>query len=493
MAALLSFVLPGLGQVYAGAIARGVAWMVPTLATLVGLIWLSRAPSALLNADFLIGLVVLNAAFFLYHVAAMIDAHALARARAEWAGPAVGRSSGAALPVLIVLALLLHGLPSAAALWGNAALDRLFPSRPDVIPIVSFAPEPTDTPAPTPSGSPAVSPSGPPASGAPTPFPPLTTPWGERLNVLLVGSDAGPGRTGGRTDTMILLSIEIATGKAAMFGFPRNKDNVPLPEDASGRPVNDRIFTDPAERQFPPGMLSSIWQRAHDNPNEYYTPLAACPAGSSVTGDCLSVARAYRATAGAIQNLAGVPINGIISVNLNGFADLVNAVGGVWIDVPYPVVDDNYPREDGTKIKINIKPGCQKLDGTLALAFARSRHQADDYQRMARQQLVLQAVRRQLDPLALLPQLDNLVNIAANNMYTTFDHGQLELLARVAARVNADRMYRVTFGGTANYPAYLDGTQIKKIRRTVQNIFSQPEPSPTPKPSKAPSCPPAGG
>lgn len=516
LAAALSFVLPGLGQVYAGAVRRGLIWAIPTLALLVGAVMLlGGGVDGLIelatNADKLIGLVVLNLAFFLYHVAAMLDAYALVRSGRSWTGgAAVQRGAQGALAGLLVLTLLLHGLPTVAALWGNSVLDRLFPDRSDVIPIVSFEPEPTDdepseapspTASPTPtqaaagSPSPSVGPSGSPgptSSGPPASYPPLATPWGERLDILLIGSDAGPGRTGGRTDTMIVLSVDIATGKAAFFGFPRNKDHVPLPEDASGQPVSNRYFTDPADRLYQ-GMLSAIWRRAYQDPTSYYTPQGACPAGTPDQTECLRVARAYRATAAAIQNLAGVQIDGIISVNLEAFRELVDAVGGVWIDVPYRIHDEDYPAGDGVSPRvIDIKAGCRHLDGIYALAFARSRHQADDYQRMARQQLVLQAVRRQFDPLAMIPRLPELLDIAAANLYTTFSRDQLGLLAQVAARVDADRMYRVTFGGTSRYPMLLDKTQLKRIRRTVQNIFSQPQPEPTPKPSKAPTCPPAG-
>jgi LCP family protein required for cell wall assembly len=515
VAALLSFLLPGLGQLYVGAVVRGLLWALPTVALLIGLVavaggGMSALIGLLADPATLIGLIVLNVAFLVYHVAAMLDAHALARRTGGWAGGAE-RGSQAVLAGLVVLALVLHGLPTVAGAWGNAALDRLFPSRPDVIPVVSFAPAPTDDEEPTdaPTASPAstaspapsgtggsASPSLPPSaspSSPPQSFPPLDTPWGDRLNVLLIGSDAGPGRTGGRTDTMIVLSVEIASGKAALFTFPRNKDNVPLPEDANGQLVSDRIFIDPHERLWPPGMLSSIWQRAYENPDRYYTPLDACPPGTPNLDECRAVARAYRATTAAIQNLAGVQLHGIISVNLNGFVDLVDAVDGVWIDVPYRVVDDRYPREDGTKIKIDIRPGCQKLDGTLALAFARSRHGAGenpDYQRIERQQLVLQAVRRQFDPLAVLPQLPHLLDVAADNLYTTFSREDLAKLAQVAARVDADRVYKFTFGNSEKYPMYLDEAEMRRIRRTVQTVFSQPEPTPTPKPSQSADCPP---
>jgi polyisoprenyl-teichoic acid--peptidoglycan teichoic acid transferase len=232
---------------------------------------------------------------------------------------------------------------------------------------------------------------------------------------------------------MILLSVEISTGKAAFFGFPRNMTNVPLHSESAGAYPGGRF----------PEMLSALWRRAMEQPDKF-------PGDDTVRG--------WRAIAGAVQELAGVPLDGVIGVDLNGFVSLVDAVGGVWIDVPARVYDPEYPLENGGHKVVDIKPGCQKLDGPDAQAYARSRRQDSDYQRMKRQQYVLQAVRRQFDPIAMVPRALELMDIARDNLFTDIDRNQIPAMAEVAARVDPDRMYQVRFGPRA-YPVSVDDAE----------------------------------
>lgn len=517
LAALLSLIFPGLGQIYAGAVRRGVLWAVPTLALiLLALVVLAGGQNSLINLastdEKVLALVALNIAFFFYHVAAMVDAYGIAQRSRRGVSRQTAGAGSVALVALLAVALLIHALPTWSALNVNDFLNRNVFGRPGVIPSASFATEPpesippevTDSPEPTePGQSPTPTVSGPTATPGratpsiePTALPPLQTPWGDRLNVLLIGTDSGPDRPGGRTDTMILLSVEIATGKAALFGFPRNMNSVPI-EDEAGTNTFNRLWADP----HPPGngnpatsLLTNLFQYAYEHPEKFYTPPDACAPTDPNLAQCQNYARAYRATTGAIQNLAGVNIHDVISVNLEAFRELVDAVGGVWIDVPEAIYDDAYPSGDDVSPKIiNIPKGCHWFNGIYALAYARSRHQDSDYQRMKRQQLVITAVRRQLDPLALLPRLDELLNVASNNLWTTAAREDIALLAQVAARVDADRMYQVRFTPGAGYPTTLTATEIRSIRSRVQHIFEQPQPEPTPRPSNRPASCPAPG
>jgi LCP family protein required for cell wall assembly len=508
IAALLSFIFPGLGQWYAGSARRGAAWALPMVVLLVlAAMLLAGGSKSMLDLVFhaqnVLALIVIDVAFLFYHLAAMFDAYGLAMDRRRRHAIGSPARAPAALAVLVVLTLLLHGLPAGLAKWGSDAIGDILPGQSGIIaPVASDEPTPTAiagaTPTPTASPSPSPTVGGSPTTGvatpssAPTPrsFPPIDAAWASdgRLDVLLIGSDAGPGRHGGRTDTMILLSVEITTGRAAMFGFPRNKYNVPVPRDASGQDV--RVFIDRFYLGGSPGLLTNLWQRAYEDPQGYYTPSEACPATVADRDQCLAEARAWRAITGALQYLAGVPVDGVISVNLSAFRDLVDAVGGVWINVPYAIHDEDYPTGGGTSPRvIDIEAGCQKLDGVYALAFARSRHEASDYQRMRRQQLVLTAIRRQFDPLALLPQVPHLFDVAADNLYTTFNRDQVPQLAQVAARVDADRIQRVFFNPGPGYASGIDADQIRAIRAKVRNIFSEPEPSPEPTPLEE-TCPP---
>ncbi|NJD27658.1 MAG: LytR family transcriptional regulator, partial [Chloroflexi bacterium] len=288
-----------------------------------------------------------------------------------------------------------------------------------------------------------------------------------RLNLLLMGSDAGPGRWLLRTDTMILLSVDVASGRAALFGFPRNLLNVPLPPESAAAFPSGRF----------PGYLNALYVYAMGH--EAYFP----------GGE----ARGFRAVTGSIQEMAGVPLDGAVVISLLGFRDLVKALGGLWIDVPYALYDEHYPDPDGTGRKtIYVPAGCQHLGPEKALAYARSRHSTDDYSRMNRQQLVLEALARQVDPIALIPKTPELLEIARDNLWMTISPDEIPDLAELAARVDTGHIERIMFVPPI-YPEYVRKSDVKRMREVVRTIFDiEPTPSgePTPKPEKTPKpCP----
>lgn len=499
VAALLSLLFPGLGQAYAGARTRGVLLAVPWLLLIVAVVYVIASDSLLeiiTGAATMAALLVFGLAVFFYHLAAVLDAYNVALRERQLIGMPTPRGSHAVVALLAAVLLVPYGVLEVYGIQGNDALNVIAPGNSGAIPPPpswnddpsptpgtqppTASPPPTPATSPTPTGSSPQPTDGGPQSPSPVPpaWGPIDAVWAEngRLDLLLVGADAGPGRTSVRTDTMILLSVEIATGKAAMFGFPRNMINVPLPEESAGA-YPGGIF--PANE-----LLNALWRRAAEQPGVF--------AGSDGVGkECqfdFACERGWRALSGAIQNMAGVPLDGIIAVDLNGFARLVDAVGGVWIDVPTRVVEERYRTEDRRLISIDIKPGCRKLDGTLALAYARSREQDSDYQRMRRQQQVLQAVRRQFDPISLLPRVPELLSVARDNLFTTIDRDDIPEMAEVAARVDADRIHQVRFQQQAL--RHVTQESIRRMRDRVRNIFSESLPEPTPTPRDAERCPP---
>jgi len=496
IAAFLSFLFPGLGQIYAGARSRGLLLALPWLVLLLGLAFLvltNRMLDVVSHNATMLGALVFLLAVFFYHVAAVVDAYGVARRQRDFNGAITPNYSVIVVALLVAILLVPYGVLEVYGIQFNDALEDIAPGNSGAIPDFEEDPtpepgQPTPTPSPTPTaGGPASptpvgaspDPATPAASPTPVPpiFGPIDAPWAEngRLDLLLVGADSGRGRSSVRTDTMILLSVEIQSGRAAMFGFPRNMINVPLPAESAGAYPGGTF----------PDLLNALWRRAAEQPDNFV--------GSDGIGpecqhqwDC---ERGWRAIAGAIQNLAGVPLDGIMAVDLNGFALLVDAVGGVWIDIPSPVVEERYRTHDGRVIPLNFQPGCQKLDGTLALAYARSREQDSDYQRMRRQQYVLQAIRRQFDPLSLLPRVPELLNIARDNLYTTVDRDDIPLMAQVAERVDADTIHQVRFQQQSL--RHVTEESVRRMRERVRNIFDEPLPEPTPTPQRGGErCPP---
>jgi anionic cell wall polymer biosynthesis LytR-Cps2A-Psr (LCP) family protein len=165
----------------------------------------------------------------------------------------------------------------------------------------------------------------------------------------------------------------------------------------------------------------------------------------------------------------------MVVVNLQGFVRLVDAIGGLWIMVPERLVDRMYPLSDGRLTELVIEPGCQRLAGERALAYARSRHQDSDYGRMQRQQFVLIAVRRQLDPLTVLPRLPELLDIAGDSLWTTMRPSVIRDMAELADRVKPREVQGYLFV-PPRYPSHLDADAITRIRSVVRRAFDRPPP-----------------
>ena len=447
-AATLSFLLPGLGHLRLGARARGLLLLAPTAAAVVALAALALGgPLALLQAilrpEVLIAVLVVDLALLATRLIGIVDAYLLAERRASIGIP-FRPVSLILVIVLVASTIAVHGAVAALDYQAYTALSAVFPEDDDEWAI----PPPSATPSPTPYVSdPGIvpPPTLPPAEATPSPLPDWAADG--RLDLLLIGSDSGPGRWSLRTDTMIVLSVDVETADAALFGVPRNVVNVPLPPESAGAFPNGRY----------PGLLNSLYVYAIGHPSQF-------PGGE---------ARGFRAVAGAIQELLGVRLDGAVVINLVGFVRLVNALGGLWIDVPAWVVDDHYPLEDGTAyVPIAIAPGCQKLKGRMALAYARSRHQSDDYHRMRRQQAVLVALARQADPIGLLPRVTELLDIAKDNLWLTLRREDIRSLAQLAARVDAGDVRTYQFAPPA-YPEFLTSASIKRIREVAGGVFDE--------------------
>lgn len=503
IAALLSFLFPGVGQIYAGDLRKGVLWALPMILFILAIIWLLIGPKiAIANLVFSpqarVAILVLNVAFFLYHVAAMVDAYSVAKAERYRGFSRTSATAPVVLAGLVALTMVLHGVPQVIGLDVNNAANILGVGHPDVL--TSFTPRPTQAPSITPeatptpdvtatpgtSGSPAPSPSGP-VGPSPTPRACPQTDYAGwlpaedgRLNILLSGSDSrsdeGASTNSIRTDSMMLLSIEIATCKAALFSFPRNMNcDVRYPDWFHIPLENGQDYND---------CLNYLWRSAAANPTNFLGSAGIGPE-CQAQFDC---ERGWRALTAAIEFYANRKIDGVIAVNLKGFVALVEALPGhgVWIDVPYKLVDlpgpcpgqpektCAYYDSQQNIMRVDFDPGCQFLNGEEALAFARSRHQDDDYQRGRRQQIFLQQVRKQLDPLALLGNINNLLAAAEQNLFMTFSQADFANLAQIASHVDADRLYRVDFA-----PARL--TELRSmdgLSSKIDNIFSEREPLP---------------
>ncbi|HJS72000.1 MAG TPA: LCP family protein [Acidimicrobiia bacterium] len=279
---------------------------------------------------------------------------------------------------------------------------------------------------------------------------PLWRPFGdERLNLLLLGGDAGPGRAGLRTDTMIVASIDPVSGDTALIGLPRNFGQV--------------AFTDGTA--VPVELLNAVYGWGHQNPKVFGGPDPGAAAIQNVA-----------------ENITGLDIDHYMLVDLTGFADLVNAFGGVTLDVPTPIDGPLYDTETGRYQMVRIEPGEQVLDGGHALAYARARYGSSDYVRMGRQRCILASMARDADPLGLVSRFPDLLAVIENNMSTDFPIEKLPDLIKLAPRVESDTIRVIGFDSNWGTGRTVDGAiipDIARIRQTVVQMIDDPSASET--------------
>jgi len=274
-------------------------------------------------------------------------------------------------------------------------------------------------------------------------------PWGgaERITIVLLGGDAGPGRTGIRTDTIIVVSVETATGRAAMFSIPRNQVRWPVP---AGIPAYDTW-----DNHAYPEITNTIYAYGLDHPDLF-------PGGLN------SGANAVKAI---LSEGLGLQIDYFALVDLLGFVDLVDALGGIDIYVTKSVNDPNQWWPNGETHDVVIDVGEHHFDGLWALAYARVRQQDDDYHRMDRQRCVLEAAVARADPITLLLQFSDLLPIVQENLRTDIPVGRFPDLIELLEKVDTGAVTSVRF---MPYAPELAGTGQSYTLGTDANGYWRP-------------------
>jgi len=227
-----------------------------------------------------------------------------------------------------------------------------------------------------------------------------------RYNVLLLGGDAGAGRWGLRPDSLTVASIDATSGRTVLISLPRNMANFPFRDGSV------------MDRQFPDGFdcdgcyLNGVSTWAGD-----HTELFTHTDNPGVD-----------ATVSAVEGITDLDISYWTMVNLEGFKDLVDAFGGVTLNVrdriPVGLPTDSYFRY--------IEPGTRELDGLETLWFARARYGSDDYSRMARQKCVMNAMLHQVSPQVALKNFSRIARASSEMVSTSIPRSEVDRFVQLA-------------------------------------------------------------
>lgn len=280
------------------------------------------------------------------------------------------------------------------------------------------------------------------AGGAPIPV----DPWQgrDRINILLIGGDAAANRVGVRTDSMTVASVDTHTGDTVLFGLPRNLEKVPMPPGPARQHFPYGFGGEPP---YTPGLLNEVWQYAEDHPDV----VPGVPRGH----------RGPTLLKRTVSGITGLPVHYYAMVDMFGFADIIDAMGGVRVTVRDPIV---YGRQNEGL----IPAGTRRLTGEQALWYGRARTYSDDYVRMGRQKCLMNAVAKQADPVTVLRSFEKLADATMHAVSTDIPQGLLPNLVELAEKVKQSKIRTLQFVPPLINTAYPDYDLIKhKIAATL--------------------------
>jgi polyisoprenyl-teichoic acid--peptidoglycan teichoic acid transferase len=279
-----------------------------------------------------------------------------------------------------------------------------------------------------------------------------------------------------RTDTVMVASIATDTGQTTLFSLPRNLENLPFPEDSPLSEVYPDGFEAGSESE---SLLNAVYRNGPAQHPDILGPT------DNPGADFLKL---------GVGEALGLNIDYYVLVNLDGFSRMVDALGGITVNVNYYVPIGGEPSL-GYLPDDYIAPGPnQHMDGERALYFARGRFGLNDYLRMDRQRCVLNAIVSAADPLTMLLKYQELAATTQDIVSTDIPQNVLGDFADLALKVKDAGLTSVVFDNSVIKPAYPDYDEIRSI---VDRAISAPTPpadatTTSPTPASAASSAPSG-
>jgi LCP family protein required for cell wall assembly len=291
-----------------------------------------------------------------------------------------------------------------------------------------------------------------------------------RYNILLLGGDAAPDRSGLRPDSMTVASVDAETGRTVLISLPRNLQAVPFPSYS------------PLHTRFPNGyrcsdgscMLNAIYTYASQHRDLY--PGVQNPGA--------------QATKEAIEGATGLTINYWVLIDLNGFESLVNSVGGITMDVYRRV-----PIGGGsTEIDGYVEAGKNRhLTGFEALWFARSRSDSSDYDRIVRQKCVMNAMLDQFDPITVLTKFNKIAAASREVVATDIPSSEVGTMIDLALKAKGLPVSSVAIMPPLINPNSPDFARVRhavkkriNFSEAIDRPVAEPTPASTPRATKKP-------
>ncbi|GAA1707329.1 hypothetical protein GCM10009745_63960 [Kribbella yunnanensis] len=442
--AIVGVLLPGLGYLLAGRRRLGTVLVTLSL-TLYGAaayLALARRDDVItwaLNPDVLLLMVVALGVIALYWVTVLVTSYKMLRPLT--AGP------GARLAGSAVIGLVCFGMASSTALGAQTLMaqrqlvEKVF------------------------SGEQSKSQTRPKINNT-------KDPWAQfpRLNILLLGADDGEGRDNTRTDSVMIASIDTRTGKTALISLARNWMRMPFPDGTALHKEFPTGFWDPnGLKEQPNYYLDAMYRMVPAEHRDLIGP------SDNPGADVLKM---------SVSEALGLKLHYYVQVNLAGFAQLVEALGGITVNINYKVpVGGN----DDKKIPPSryLDPGPNRhLNGTDALWFARGRYkvQGADVARQARQRCTVKAIVERATPQNVLANYLDLAKAGESLIRTDIPQTILPAFVTLGQRIKNGAITNIDLDKKKNYPSGRN-PNYAAMRQLIQQHLNPPTKPAPPKPT----------
>lgn len=188
--------------------------------------------------------------------------------------------------------------------------------------------------------------------------------------------------------------------------------------------------------------------------------------------DKITHAHAYGGTLSTIdtvEQLLDVPIDYYVRMNFNAFIDVVDALGGIEAEVPYKL----HEKDEFDRNAINLEPGLQHLNGSQALALARTRKQDSDIERGKRQQEILTAIINKVSSVGSITKYDDVIKALGDNMKTNMTFSEmksfLSYLTQGMPRIDSLTLEGTDDMSTGVYYYKLNQESVDEVSETLNN------------------------
>nr|WP_206686541.1 LCP family protein [Microbacterium invictum] len=431
-----NFLLPGSAQILAGNRKLGrfglgatiVMWVLLIVAVVTGLLWRSVLVTLATNWFVLVAAQIVLLAYALLWVVLGIDTIRLTR---------LVKARPAARIGVAALAVVLTVIPAGTAV---AASQYVATTRETISAVFGAGP------------------SVPPSDGY--------------YNFLLLGADSAKGRDHMLFDSISVVSVNAESGEITITGIPRDMRDVPFSEG-------------PMQELYPEGHQGLAHPTCGwDNKiNQLNTEVGLCRDGEALYPDAASIGSTpgIEATRDAAEGVLGIEIPYFVFIDMDGFAALIDALGGVKITVderlPTGALHEN---EDGSLSGITgwIEAGTQQMDGDTAQWYARSRYTTSDWDRMKRQRELQTAILAQFTPGNVLANFQDIAQAGADVVNTDIPDTMISYLAELALKAKEHEVTTIEL--TLENDIDPDNADFAAIHEMVDAALHPPTPTPTP-------------